>query len=287
MKKIISLIIVFAMMFTATTGAFASTGSADNHALDQEVKQRGYEKLNISSKEETLIWEDLENGDARFTLMSGEKKISEAYVNRYEQKVIYTDYRSDTPVLTEQKYSSIQKMVNRSLTAKGYTNVGTIKFNLYSQGYIMSSPNINFAYSTNVNLNSTFDLNGQYRDMAEFAGAVSVLLAISAQIGVLVAKKTLALLGIAGTGSFFIPKHEVEAKETKVTWKVTPQNGTTSKYFSGSKYVFDHNGKGTQTEYEGDYYTAQSYSNHDSRLAYRGLHLLYSGGYDNAEIVSW
>ena len=56
MKKIISLIIVFAMMFTATTGAFASTGSADNHALDQEVKQRGYEKLNISSKEETLIW---------------------------------------------------------------------------------------------------------------------------------------------------------------------------------------------------------------------------------------
>ena len=260
MKKIISLIIVFAMMFTATTGAFASTGSADNHALDQEVKQRGYEKLNISSKEETLIWEDLENGDASFTLMSGEKKISEAYVNRYEQKVIYTDYRSDTPVLTEQKYSSIQKMVNRSLTAKGYTNV---------------------------NLNSTFDLNGQYRDMAEFAGAVSVLLGISAQIGVLVAKKTLALLGIAGTGSFFIPKHEVEAKETKVTWKVTPQNGTTSKYFSGSKYVFDHNGKGTQTEYEGDYYTAQSYSNHDSRLAYRGLHLLYSGGYDNAEIVSW
>ena len=123
--------------------------------------------------------------------------------------------------------------------------------------------------------------------MAEFAGAVSVLLGISAQIGVLVAKKTLALLGIAGTGSFFIPKHEVEAKETKVTWKVTPQNGTTSKYFSGSKYVFDHNGKGTQTEYEGDYYTAQSYSNHDSRLAYRGLHLLYSGGYDNAEIVSW
>lgn len=214
MKKIKVVLLVVIMAISTSSVAFADVNESDEFMKKSISSGKMNIEKNIGNKEE-LLYEDFDNGDCRFILMENENVISEAYVDRDKRLVTYKNFRGETPICETEKISTKSYIV-ADMFAANYVNAGTVKYNLYSQGYVINSPNIKFDLKTEKIDGTTYDINGKYKDITTLASFVALTLSIPGAISSAVALKVLKYLGIiASVSNFVIPKYEIEANEVK------------------------------------------------------------------------
>lgn len=233
----------------------------------------------------SILGEDLNNGDARFSMLRDGEVVSESYVDRSACEIIRTEFQNGVAVTYDTK--SFEPPAQASVMAvSGYTAVGAVRYNHYVQGMIMCVNSINWSYSTSTNPASVCDLNGTYRDMANFAASICGIIGLFTASGALqVANMVLTILGITGSpGEIIIPQYIVSCTRTEVVWRA--YNGSKEKFYQGYRCVVTHPNNQGQTVYEGDYYPITAISNHNADLALAPYTYFYPGS-DMYEIASW
>lgn len=262
------------------------------NTTEQVLEEHGDYKLILRA-------EDLSNGDARFSMVENGQMISCSYVNRSEGVVIYTQYENgmkvfsditDFPKAAHSQSGQLVTASSQSHTAasskSNFTLVGSVGYNHYIQGMNSGVNYISWAYYTNVSPESSCDLNGRYRDLAEFAAVIASGLGVLASFGgIEIARWVLRALGIYSLiGPFIIPSRDVSCVRTEVIWRAS----SFIKYrdIQGWRCVVTHDDGKQQIVYEGDYYPTNAIANHNSSLALAPYPHLYTGS-DRYEIASW
>lgn len=284
MRKLCSLILTIALLFSLSVPAFASSyvPEIQDSTNSMQLSDGSY-----------LISEDLANGDAKFSIIKNGEIIAESYLNRSSAYITSTDTRLSAE---KQVHNVNVAVANSNVTSparaetipSGFTKRGTITYNFFGgMTYVVGTRSLNIYYDYNYYTGSRYNVNGVYQNIAGLASFLASILVLPASIASSVAAKILTSLGIStGAASLIIPDHYVRCNETEITWlsqiaDITDMYAT----FTGSKFVVTEEGYSSKTYQTGNYWPLSSYTNHDSNFAVK----LYWEvlGQDTLEIVSW
>ena len=279
----LSIVLVLSLFFLHSSTVFAASLQQKTTAVALSTSE-----LVLSEENNHVVsirGEDLSNGDSRFYLLRDNEIVSESYVDRANSQIIYKKYENNVAVTHDVRSYSPPVAVSPMASA-GYVSVGAVRYNHYVQGTFMCVNTINWSYSVDTNPYSHCDLNGSYRDLAEFAAAVCGFLGLfTAAAGIAIANKVFTILGLAGgAGAFLIPPYMVDCKRTEVNWKAT--RGTKTKVYQGARCVVTHPSKENQVVIEGDYYPTTAIADHNDSLALAPYSYLCPGA-DMYEVESW
>lgn len=282
MRKLCSLILTIALLFSLSVPALASSSVPEipDSTSSMQLSDGSY-----------LISEDLANGDAKFSIIKNGEIIAQSYLNRISACITSTDTRLSTeePV---QNVSTANSNISSPARAKTipskFTKRGTITYNYFGgMTYVVGTRSLNIYYDYQYHPGSRYNVNGVYQNIASFASVLASILALPSSIASSVAAKILTSLSIStGAVSLIIPNHYVRCNETEITWlsqiaDITDMYAT----FTGHKFVVTEEGYPSKTYYTGNYWPLSSYTNHNSNFAVKLYWTVL--GQDTLEIVSW
>lgn len=284
-RRFLALLLAFVIC-----SSLCATSLATNFASTTESCVKFSNEMVLEETDEHIIslrGDDLNNGDVRFSLLQNGEVIATSYVDRSASQIIHTEYRDG--IALYQEVEIVEPTIHIAQVtpyATGFINVGRVGYDHYVQGMVMCTNYINWSYSTNTNPASVCDLNGYYRNIADFAATVCSLLSLIFTSGAMqIVNLVLTALGISGSvGAFLIPQYLVTCKKTEVVWRATV--GSVEQFYQGYRCVVTHPDKQGQTVYDGDYYPTTAIANHNFTLALAPYKKFYPGS-DTVEIVSW
>lgn len=295
LNRFISLTIVCVLLITTTTSvAFGEQIYVERYRTlvgNEFVQDDMYKVIHIDSKEANDILLGYKEDDNKIEFIQIENGIitSQATFNRSKNIINCADICDNKVIFSTIDIAQYNNVTNSLFQAKGYSSIGGITYRYYDQGYPSGTRRIALSLSETGYPNSRYNINGKYQSVTGIASLIAALFTVPGVVASAVAIKVLTILSIsAGAGSILIPDYYVRASEIENKWKLT-SFGTTA-YMRGSKFIFKHEYNGsTQTEYEGDYYTRSSYTNHNATFANKICsHMpLYWGGDGIVEVVSW
>lgn len=299
-KKFLAILITLSLSLSLISPALASYSQERDCAYSINTTEQ------VLAEHENYVLilraEDLSNGDARFSMVENGQIISCSYVNRSEESIIYTQYENGTEVFSEEKnvptatqsesdplqteHNIFPQSHIAAASGSNFTTVGSVGYNHYIQGTNSGVNYISWAYYTNVSPQSTCDLNGRYRDLANFAAIIASGLGVLASFGAIeIARWVIKALNISALiGPIIIPAYKVDCIRTEVVWRAS--SFIKYKDIQGWRCVVTHPDHAQQIVYEGDYYPTTAIANHNSSLALAPYPHLYPGS-DRYEIASW
>lgn len=287
MKKILHKFLPLFLAFSFSFAFFPKALAVDSPILENHAIVSSTEIL--LSKQDghilSILGEDLANGDLRFSLLDDGEIVSMSYVDRSNCEIIWTGFDNGVATISNTKpYSPPTRQ--GLMTAPGYTYVGKVRYNHYVQGMIMAINSIDWSYSTNTNPASSVDLNGYYRDIADFAASIVGFLGLgSTKVAIEIAGAVLAAFGLGGSpGEILVPSYIVSCKRTEVNWLA--EAGSRQKFYQGFRCVVTHPNKSEQVVIEGDYYPITAIDDHNENLALAPYSSFYPGS-ERYEVKSW
>lgn len=252
----------------------------------QVNKQGSFSGLKIDENT-WMFGEDLENGDARISLVKDAVVIFESYINRKTGEITYTDYLENK---TTTDYVAAIPNSAQPRARDYFSTVGYITYDWYmpDQTTPSGTRRIKLESMTEVDVIENFNLNGKYKNLADFATVIVAGLRVAATYGVeILAPKLLEWLGF-GTAvtNFIIGDEYVRMTKSTLSWRVSDANVSSfSKTIVGYKYQYSLNGH-TKTDTYGQWWPANSYTLHDTAFAYRVYTTLW-GTDTQAVLKSW
>lgn len=289
MRKIISLVVITAIIFATTAGAFALTDCTKsvNSYVNTEIN---ITELVISdSEDEKLVVEgiDYENGDSCFYLVRNGDILSQSYVHRDTDTITYENYETgfscSETIIIQGRPSSRRVLASSS----DYTFARIVAMKMYKtiQGETISvgPSDLKTEYKDFV-AREKYDIKGSYKDSANLVAKIALVFAVPTGIAGKAALFILSNLDIAPNAiNFIIGSEEVTATRTDVTWHV--EGFSDLDIITGTKHAFTVNGK-SQVDYEGDYYPITSMRDKNEKLAIK-LAKKTLKGFDRYEVHIW
>ena len=285
MKNTLVSVLVFLLIMTLTPiNGLASTKNVS-------ITVNGYDHSEIVLDDGcVLVCEDMPDGNARFLLKKNGDILSSAIVNRQLSTLQYSDFRSGKANTTTESVLEQQRQVVASkkpiVQAKGYTYAGRITYKYYVEGIWKNCSALAY-YDRVINPRVSFDVYGQYRDVAKYAGYIAAVLGLPGAIAGKVAAKVVAILGFSAAATdFIVPKGSVvDAVNTNVRWKVEDStNAKNYDTFSGDKYEYSFKGKSYVAE-RGDFYPITTISKKTRAFAVLTYDCLFV--YNVWEVSKW
>lgn len=276
MRKGISLVLSLILLFSLVQPTYAS----------QVNKQGSLSGLKIDENT-WMFGEDLENGDARISLVKDAVVIFESYINRKTGEITYTDYLEDK---TTTDYVAAIPNSAQPQARDYFSTVGYITYDWYmpDQTTPSGTRRIKLESMTEVDVIENFNLNGKYKNIAEFAAVIVAGLHVAATYGVeILAPQLLTWLDFGTVVTNIIIGDEyVRMTKTALSWRFSDANVSSfSKTIVGYKYQYSLNGH-TKTDTYGQWWPANSYTLHDTAFAYSVYTTLW-GTDTQAVLKSW
>ena len=234
---------------------------------------------------------DYENGDAKFSIFKGAKEIYTSFLKRDSGVVVKTNHETGITTQNLVDKSLAENILQLAVSASSYSNyhssgiinAGTVKYQLYSQGYAMGISQLKVQYERETYDVTDYNLKGNYDNVAELASIISGALGITGILASVVALQVVGALGLTASIVYFaIPNYKVDADVTRVTW-YTVGGGT--RCIQGEKVEYYlHEETTKKTDYSDSYYPVTSITTQNDELALR-LGQMFLSGYDSIEVI--
>ena len=272
MKKIISLLLAFAMSFVFCFPAAATVVNEEAQLMEREF---------------SLVGKDLPNGDAVFYLKNGNQIISSSYVSRERGTAVYRNYQTNIVEETQTNNSRLASSPN--LAKASYTYRGAITYEYYGPNFEEPQGQrvLDCSYSFEIDDYDQYNLNGKYQDAAQVVGVICSFFALPAGIASVFVQHICSYLGfgLGVLGPIIIPDMMGDCTSTTVTWELQDQNiSSLLGYLEGTRYDFEYDGEEC-TEYEGHYYPVTSFAERDYDFAYDAYTCVYGQG--RCSVIEW
>lgn len=293
-KKILSVFLVISMLAVLSVSAFAVQASQvvavdENAVVDLQEIWIGENLTNGY----IMRIEDYENGDVRFSKIEQGVVIDTYYIDQENHTICETNHTTGISK-TKNTLSTVKNARDAAMPVSiGKEQMGTIGYDLYSQGYVIDTKYIIIHYNENWCYGVSHDLNAKYKDMVEFAATVAGAFSLSGDVANRVAAAIIAALGYSDKfKDLIIPANNVICDERIITW--TGTNSLISSQYSvveGSKYYISLDGEEVITETSGSYYERSAFTSRNNQFGLLFAHKLYTGllggTFDDIVISSW
>ncbi len=285
LKKLISVFLTVTILLSISIPSFAT---ANTNQVDSRIVYTENEGILVSTVKltdnVTLKTEDYANGDALVTQYDGKKIVSIAYVNRNEQIITYTKYEDSNSISTETISSPSAKSIRSVAAQSGLIQLGSIKYYYESSATypVKGTRLMNVQYTMRSDDYSTYDLYGEWKDLAFFTGIVTSLLNLPAAIAASVVGTFLTISGIViSTGSFVVPPgSKLYSSEITYDWYLQDDTSpNTATMVRGTKYTITHPGHEGEIYYDGRFYEPTQFKNRNNTLALDFYNYLYGYSY--------
>lgn len=292
MKRVLSLIVMFALVFSSTFN-FAMASPVSNEEIlvesDNSVKLIDPENPNTY-----VVGKDLKDGNVEFSQYRNGKLVSKSVTMKDSRLVKTTIYSSDNSVgkiVSTDKQSDIIEFkelptFSKTLTTLSGTKqyLGTIRYR-YTDGYDSGTCGAKVDYIINSG-SIKYDLNGTYRDLAGFAAFIAGIFTLPAAPALGIAKTVLVYFGISLSALYYlIPSYTVDSNYEQIEYLFTDINfsGHTNSFY-GTKYVITQKGSNqNEVYYDGNYFAFSPWRNTTFGMTI----YTYMFSYGNYSILSW
>lgn len=293
-KKVLCLVLVVSMLAVLSVSAFA-VQTSQVAAVDENAVV-GLQEIWIGEDLPNgyiMRIEDYENGDVQFSKIEQGVVIDTYYIDQEKHTICATNHTTGISE-TRNTLSTAKNAKNTVMPAStGKEQMGTIGYDLYSQGYVIDTKYIIIHYNENWCYGVSHDLNAKYKDMVEFAATIAGAFGFSGAIANKAASAIIMALGLSDDfKDLIIPANNVICDERIITW--TGTNSLISSQYSvveGSKYYISLDGEEVITETSGSYYERSAFTSRNNQFGLLFAHKLYTGllggTFDDIVIASW
>lgn len=293
MKRVLSLIVMFTLVFSSTCNFAVAPSISQNDiivASDNSIKL-----LDSENPSNYVIGKDLKDGNVEFSQYQNGKLISKSVTLkdiRLVKTTIYTTDNSDSGTTLSAnmlgdviEYKQLPTLPNTLKTLSGSKQyLGTIRYK-YIDGWESGVCGAKVDYIINTG-SIKYDLNGTYRDLAGLASFIAGLFALPAAPALAIAKAVLAELSISLAAlTFIIPPYTVDSDYEQIEYFFTDINfsGHTNSIY-GTKYVITQGGSQQgKVYYDGNYYAYSPWRD----TAFGLTVYAYMFSYGSYSILSW
>ena len=287
-EKTLSIILAFLLFLSAVPSAFAQDVPGYRTAQKNSVYMSSIVVLdNSRNRNIYMVSEDYSNDDAQVTIYDNNVPMYTTYLYRAQNTLESTDYTTPVPTVTIHTIDALRSTASPASNTN-YIDIGRIYYDIYSQGYVMSTNPIDISRCMTVTPEKDCELYGRYDNIAQVVSYLAFAMDFPAFAVSAFAKAIFAKLGVAATGALLLSSAiTVKGTMTHISWLGTnPYNASQTHEFSGSLYEFEHHDGDPDSYTDGNYFDEDSFEDEDERFALQFPAGVF-GAFDSFEVNRW